>query len=154
MHYYARNTAGFNLVELMIVVAIIGILSSFAIPAYTDYSQRARAGTLMLSLQPWQTAINLCWQMEGSLSPCSSFGQRGIPAATAPLPQGIVSLQTGTAPGSIRATFEVRDRSGEFLTVELQPAVTATQLQWAVLCSDFISEFDSQMRIPHCVGAS
>lgn len=152
MQSYASQIRGFNLVELMIVVAIIAILSSIAIPAYTDYTMRARAGTALLGLQPWQTAINLCWQMEGTLSSCSSFGQRGIPAVESPLPVGLSSLGAGTTAGSVRATLDVRDRSGEPLIVEVRPAASAAQLQWQVNCSDFVALHDSAMRIPHCAG--
>lgn len=153
MRSRAFYNRGFNLVELMIVVAIIAILSSIAIPAYTDYTMRARAGTALIALQPWQTAINVCWQMEGTLANCSVFGQRGIPAVTAPLPQGIVAIAAGTEFGSIRATLDMTDRLGQPLRVELRPAASPTQLQWQLYCSDFIAAFDSGMRIPHCAGA-
>lgn len=147
------HSRGFNLIELMIVVAIIGVLSSFAVPAYTDYTQRARASTALVSLQAWQTAINLCWQMEGSLTPCSSFGQRGIPVPTAPYPEGIESISPGSVAGSIRATLSVRDVQGNVLRVELRPAATATQLQWLITCSDFGASEGLGMRIPHCAAA-
>lgn len=147
-----RCYAGFNLIELMIVVAIIGVLSSFAVPAYTDYTQRARATTALVSLQPWQTAINLCWQMEGSLTPCSTLGQRGIPAAAAPFPEGISAIAAGSVAGSLQATLTINDKQGEPLVVELRPAATATQLQWVIACSDFGDTEGIGMRLPNCTA--
>ncbi len=52
------NNSGFTLLELMIVVAIIGILSSVSLPAYQNYSARAKIGEVVLALSACRTAIS------------------------------------------------------------------------------------------------
>ncbi|WP_027696324.1 pilin [Vibrio litoralis] len=59
---------GFTLIELMIVVAIIGVLSAIAIPAYQDYVKKGELASGLATMKALITPAELMYQSEGSLS--------------------------------------------------------------------------------------
>ena len=65
---------GFTLIELMIVVAIIGILAAVALPAYQDYTVRAKVSELLLAASGVRTAISEKFQTDPSNTVCAGGG--------------------------------------------------------------------------------
>jgi type IV pilus assembly protein PilA len=100
-----NKAKGFTLIELMIVVAIIGILAAVALPAYQSYTTKAKYTEVVLASSSYKTAIEVCAQVEGTLliATCGhSLG--GIPAAAGA--SGIVTSVTITA-GTTDASMAV-----------------------------------------------
>jgi type IV pilus assembly protein PilA len=123
--------AGFTLIELMIVVAIIGILAAVAIPAYSDYTVKAKMSTAQSAVDSIKTAVVLCAQEAGGAFDSCSSGSNGVPTFT---PTKEISGVTTTA-GVIVATFATNVGKGiDGKTVTFTPtlATGASNVKWEV----------------------
>lgn len=74
------NFKGFSLIELMIVIAIIGILVAIALPSYQKYTRRSHYTEVVQAAAPYKVGISECFQTLDSLESCQA-GQNGVPEA-------------------------------------------------------------------------
>ncbi|MDB5751619.1 MAG: Tfp pilus assembly protein major pilin PilA [Ramlibacter sp.] len=117
---------GFTLIELMIVVAIIGILAAVALPAYQDYTKRAKVSELILAASGCRTSITEYFQSATSLASDNGFGcenttstvSRYVTKVATKGDTGVITVTANTGIGS--------DVDGKELTLIPQAATGGT----------------------------
>src|SRR5271170_6872871 len=98
-----KNTqpAGFTLIELMIVVAFIGILAAIALPAYQDYTVRSKVTEGLSLAEAAKTAVAETWISDGSL-PANIDVTIGFVAT-----KYVSNIAVDTTDGTITVTYDV-----------------------------------------------
>jgi type IV pilus assembly protein PilA len=112
---------GFTLIELMIVVAIIGILAAVALPAYQDYTVRAKMSEVILAMSACRTSITEVYQSGGSAPGVNGWGCE-ISAGTG---TKYVAAITTDANGVVTATVQSISTSVDTKIVTLTPLSAA-----------------------------
>ncbi len=123
-----RAERGFTLIELMIVVAIIGILAAIAIPMYGNYTSRAHAAATMSDLNPYELAVALCVAKAGNVTGCNP-GVDGIPQ---PVQTSGFSSVPSISAGVITGTSTATSADGTPLAFTLTPIIGSnnTAMAW------------------------
>ncbi|NOH82887.1 pilin [Vibrio genomosp. F6] len=149
-HSKKKIQKGFTLIELMIVVAVIGVLSAIALPQYQKYVAKSEVASVLATLTGAKTNVEAATVETGQFPAAGQESALGIPA----MPLGTVALKaTGkTDAGTITFTFDTAGNDASALVAGKTVTLTRTTATGAWACTSSIAA--TERLLPKtCTGA-
>lgn len=129
---------GFTLIELMIVVAIIGILAAVALPAYQDYTTRSKVSELLLMAAPAKLAVSETASSFGDLASVTAANSGyTFPGATKYVSNVAITDTTGV----ITITSAIPNVVGTLILTPTTVATGSAQLKWTCTTTTIAKKF-------------
>ncbi|MCF2898812.1 prepilin-type N-terminal cleavage/methylation domain-containing protein [Pseudoalteromonas sp. MEBiC 03607] len=124
-----QKQQGFTLIELMIVIAIIGILAAIALPQYQTYTKKARFSEVVLAASSAKGLVDVCYQTRGAgnLDNCDTAAEIGLNSTGAAAGDHVAEVKV-EAKGKVTATGAA---SVDGKTYILTPTAKNGTLVWA-----------------------
>lgn len=119
-----RVQQGFTLIELMIVVAIIGILAAVALPAYSDYTKKAKFASSLSVSESYKLGVAECLNNGHAAADCDT-GTNDVPAAPATMPANVTSIAVVDGVVTVTGTAD----AGGYTSI-LSPTVDNGVMKW------------------------
>ncbi|MDD3266541.1 MAG: pilin [Burkholderiales bacterium] len=120
-----KNNKGFTIIELMIAIAIVGILAALAIPAYNNYLNRSKASEAFTMAVPYKIAIAECLQNGNNSIECKS-SEKGIPTEAGGRYGNIKALD-----GAVNYQFNNTDAKLKGTIVQLKAIESSGTISWS-----------------------
>lgn len=124
-----KTQQGFTLIELMIVVTIIGILASVAMPSYQSYVKKAKFSEVVMATSSTKMAVELCFQMLAALTDCDDT-KNNINAIGAAGYLSSISTNDGVITATAIGSSSTAEKGLNGETYIIKPTTTSGKVIW------------------------